>query len=66
MCKCAFCGQVMPEERLELGLTECIKCAPQDRPLGVMEYGHKTAGVLVVTYSRQEFEDLKKPANKRR
>jgi len=31
-----------------------------------MEYGHKTAGVLVLTDDSTEFEALKKPANQRR
>ena len=66
MCKCALCGKDMPQERLELGLGNCISCSPQGRPLGVMEYGHKTAGMLVLTYSREEFLALKKPANRRR
>ena len=68
MHKCPSCGCLVPDERLELLGTEyCIKCSPDRPPLrGVMEYGHKTAGVLVLTDDPTEFEALKKPANQRR
>jgi len=66
--KCPTCGRDVPDERLELLGTEyCIHCTTEKPPLlGIMEYGHKTGGVLVMTESRSEFDMLKKPANHRR
>jgi hypothetical protein len=55
----------MPEERLEFGYFNCTKCNMQERPKGVMEYGHKTAGVLIIT-DDIGFRELKKPASSRR
>ena len=63
--KCATCGREMPEERLEFGYFNCTKCNMQERPKGVMEYGHKTAGVLIIT-DDIGFRELKKPASSRR
>ena len=64
---CKICGREMPIERYELfGLTICSRCAPQNKIKGVMEYSHKTAGILVLCETEEEFHMLKKPANRRR
>lgn len=65
---CPSCGAKVSNTRSELLGTElCIRCTPQiQKPLGVMEYGHKTAGVLVLAHTREQFLELKKPANRRR
>lgn len=55
----------MPAERLEFGLDRCKECSPQGRPLGVMVYSHKTAGVLCVTEDRDAFRRMKTSADDR-
>lgn len=66
--KCPGCGCEVSDERIKLLRTEfCTNCIPKgNRPLGVMEYSGKQAGVLVITTSRKEFQLLKKAANQRR
>jgi hypothetical protein len=49
----------------EFGYYNCTKCNAQERPKGVMEYSHKTAGVLIVT-DDIGFRELKKSASSRR
>ena len=63
---CITCGMEIPEERAELGFHTCIKCTPQRKIYGVMEYGHKTGGTLIVTDNYKLFRELRKPANLRR
>lgn len=65
MAKCALCGCDMQQERIELGLYHCRNCNKQQRPKGVMEYTHKTGGVLVIT-DEEGFKELKKTASERR
>ena len=65
---CPCCGKEVNDLRQKLlGTPNCGWCTPQLGKLyGCMEYGHKTAGVLVVTSNRKEFLQLKKAANQRR
>jgi hypothetical protein len=65
MAKCATCGKEMPDERLEYGLTHCSNCTNQTKAYGVMEYGHKTAGVLIIT-DESGYHELRKTASQRR
>lgn len=45
---CSFCGQLMPVERLEVGLTKCKNCTDQTVPLALMNYSHKTCGEVII------------------
>lgn len=64
---CPNCGIPVSSERKELlGVVTCPACTPQAEKLyGIMEYGAKAGGVLVVG-SRKLIDTLKKPANRRR
>jgi ribosomal protein L37AE/L43A len=64
---CPKCGKKTPNERYILvGTMLCTTCTV-DKPIyGVVEYGHKTGGVLIITESKEEFDQLRKPANQRR
>lgn len=50
---CKYCKSLIPEERVEF-LTEsnrpmiCIDCSTEQRAVGWMDYGHKTAPQLVM------------------
>lgn len=65
---CPDCGKLVSDERLELlGTETCEKCTPQgDKVLGVLDYSHKTGGVLMLTSNRKHFEMMKKPINQQR
>ena len=53
---CMYCQDVIPVERAEF-LTEnkraptCINCSTEQRAVGWMDYGHKTAPQLVMVPS---------------
>jgi hypothetical protein len=47
---CEVCGQQIPEERIE-ALPETFRCVAHSaatKTEGVVEYGHKTAGVILI------------------
>jgi hypothetical protein len=66
--KCPSCGKEVPLDRYKiLGVKTCIECTPTVKPyLGVMNYKHKTGGVLIKTTDPKEFAKWKLPANRRR
>ena len=66
--KCPNCGESVPDERTELlGVVTCAKCTPQKpKPLGVLDFSHKTGGVLMITDDMKLFKLLKKPINQQR
>lgn len=50
-----FCGQEIPQERVELGFNTCVKHSGQSPHVGFMTYGHKTAGeVTIISSSNPE------------
>jgi len=56
------CGNPIEQERLEFKLSTCVRCArsqPQERPRGIMLYGHKTAGEIQIV-SQEAFQDYRK------
>lgn len=65
--KCPTCGCEVSDARTELlGILECPTCTPQaDKPLGIMDYSHKTGGSLMVVDKRL-FKLLKRPINQQR
>lgn len=66
--QCPICGKETSNQRkIITGLMTCVDCAPKvENPKGIMEYGEKAGGVLVICQSEAEFQNLKKPANRRR
>lgn len=66
--KCPSCGEDVPDERITLvGVVTCTKCTPQPGKLyGIMDYGHKTGGVLTMTEDPELFKVLKRPINQQR
>lgn len=65
---CSKCDAPYPKMRRDLlGHDLCPKCTPPvERPLGIMDYGHKTAGSLMLVESRAAFNKMKKPINQQR
>lgn len=57
------CGNIIPQERLDLGYKVCVNCgekfAQAKKPYGYMHYGHKTAGAIVIT-SKAGVDNYKK------
>lgn len=57
------CGNHIPEDRLGF-LQEtnrpicCIQCSTEKEKLALMEYGHKTAGYLVIVPNDKESQRL--------
>lgn len=62
--RCMHCQSVLPQERVEF-LQEsgrpcvCTNCATESPKLALMEYGHKTAGYLVVVPRGDEHKALR-------
>lgn len=48
--KCRKCHQKIPEGRLEAvpDATTCVGCSDVQKVKGLMDYGHKTAGAIVM------------------
>jgi len=63
MMKCSCCNCEMPDERADFGFYSCSNCLQIKSPKGVMEYPHKTGGMLIIVDSDKVFKILKKPAN---
>lgn len=56
------CGKPIESERLEFNLKSCFKCASkqsQEKPRGIMLYGHKTAGEIQIV-SEEAYRDYRK------
>lgn len=66
--KCPNCGADVADERTVLLNTLCCaKCTPQaSKPMGVMNFDHKTGGVLMLITDKKIFRILKKPINQQR
>jgi hypothetical protein len=50
---CIYCNDIIPEGRLEFLLETnrlliCINCSSENRAVGFMDWGHKTAPSLVM------------------
>jgi len=47
---CQVCQVPIPDERLEAlpGVTTCVSHSTATKTEGVVEYGHKTAGVILI------------------
>jgi len=64
---CPKCGSEVDDERRELlGIDLCIRCTPQHGLWGIMDFSHKTAGVLMLVEDYKLFKQLKKPINQQR
>lgn len=62
-----FCGNKIPEERLELGLKTCIQHSGAAPLQGFMTYGHKTAGeVTIISGNNKEHIRIARRAYERR
>lgn len=65
--KCG-CGNSIPVERIELGYKICVECgervAQQNKRVGFISYGHKTAGAIVLT-SKKGLDNYKKVSYRR-
>ena len=64
---CIKCDQPIPRERLEAlpDTKTCTACSTTQAYLTLMEYGHKTAGALVVVRSDPEQQRMAKRAYRR-
>lgn len=58
---CITCEQEIPAERLEIlpHTKTCVKCSNEKKKVGFMDFGHKTAPVLVVI-NPENSEDLRR------
>jgi hypothetical protein len=56
------CGNEIPQERYDLGYKVCVVCgekfAQKKKPYGYLNFGHKTAGSIVIT-NKTMFEQYK-------
>lgn len=50
---CSFCGQLMPAERLEVGLTKCKNCTDQTIPLAFQVFPHKTGSDVILVKGKE-------------
>lgn len=58
--KCANCFRMVPEERLNIGMTTCMTCAQSvKRYRGDMNYAHKTAPTIMIM-SEETFSDYRR------
>lgn len=62
--RCLYCDTVLDEERVDfLRQTGrpcvCVRCTEESPKLTLMEYGHKTAGYLVVVHKGDEHKALR-------
>lgn len=66
--KCSKCGEGFPKLRADLlHVDTCLKCTPPSAKLfGVMDYGHKTAGSLMLIQDQRTLKMLRRPANRQR
>lgn len=50
MSKCTTCGSDIDPERLEVlpNTKVCVQCSREPVNVGLMEYGHKTAGYIQI------------------
>lgn len=68
---CVYCKSLIPEERLEFlvennRIHTCISCSSEQRMVGYMDYGHKTAPQLVLCPSNaNETKRILDRANRR-
>lgn len=57
------CGNIISQERYDLGYKICLSCgekaALKRKPFGYVHYGHKTAGAIVIT-SKRGFDNYSK------
>ena len=65
--KCRYCGHPIHPERLEcLPQTQtCVKCSDVTKPIGLMDFGHKTAPSLVLVPDDREQQRLARRAFRR-
>lgn len=54
--QCVKCEAVIDPERLEAlpDTTTCVGCSQVKKKLGLMDYGHKTAGAIVMLPDDEE------------
>lgn len=47
---CEKCVKPIPQERLDIlpNTFRCVACSDESKTEGVVEYGHKTAGVICI------------------
>jgi hypothetical protein len=64
---CEKCKCLIPSERLEIlpDTKTCVNCSEVQKVTGFMEYGHKTAGYLVMMPDDPEQRRLAERAFKR-
>lgn len=57
---CSNCEMPIDPERLEAipETTTCVRCSTVKKQLGLMEYGHKTAGTIVLLPDDEEQQRL--------
>lgn len=49
MYSCKVCDKEIPDGRVELGFTDtCVDHSMAKKHYGLMDYGHKTAGAVVI------------------
>jgi len=65
---CPACGKSTFDLRIELlGVVTCVQCTPQPTVVyGLMDYSHKTGGVLQIINDKKMFDKMKKPINQQR
>lgn len=59
--KCCVCGSAISDDRLEAlpGINTCVEHSRATRPVGFMDFGHKTAPAVVIIDPRCR-EDLRR------
>ena len=65
--KCGSCGAAIPAARLRAlpGATTCVRCSDAEPRRGLMDYGHKTGGVVVILPNDPEQRRLAERAYRR-
>ena len=57
MSSCSRCDVEVPQARIDMGYTICIKCSTEEKKMGHVIYPHKTGGYVQVVDS-ETYQDL--------
>ena len=57
MANCSRCDVKVPQARIDMGYTICIKCSTEEKKMGHVIYPHKTGGYVQVVDS-ETYQDL--------
>ena len=57
MANCSRCDVEVPQARIDMGYTICVKCSTEEKKMGHVIYPHKTGGYVQVVDS-ETYQDL--------